>query len=60
MAPGEISAIACGLIPAGLAAENFLAHWWTRGEDPTPFGPLAAVALGLPVLGLGVLAILTA
>jgi hypothetical protein len=59
MDPREISAIACGLILAGLAAENFHAHRWVRAEGPARFNPLAALALGLPVLGLGVLAFLT-
>lgn len=58
MDPREISAIACGLILAGLAADNFLAHRWVRADGPVPFGPLVVLALGLPVLGLGVLAIL--
>lgn len=52
MAPNELSAIACGMILAGMAAENFFAQRWMMSSSRARFDTLAFLAVTLPATGL--------
>ena len=52
MVPNELPAIACGMILAGMAAENFLAQRWIRSGSRACFDTLAFLAVTLPATGL--------
>lgn len=55
MIPNELSAIACSLILAGMAAENFLAQRWLISGARARFDTLAFLAVILPATGVLVL-----
>lgn len=52
MVPNELTAVACGMILAGMAAENFLAQRWMVSGNRASFDTLAFLAVILPATGL--------
>ncbi|MDP4023588.1 hypothetical protein Q8W71_13195 [Methylobacterium sp. NEAU 140] len=54
------SAVGCGLVLAGLAADGCIARRWLAAGRPAPFDPLAVLAFALPAAGLALMAAVAA
>ncbi|MDP4022314.1 hypothetical protein Q8W71_06745 [Methylobacterium sp. NEAU 140] len=48
--------VGCGLVLAGLAAENLAARRWLAAGRPASLDVLTVLAFALPAAGLGVMA----
>ncbi|XYD11860.1 hypothetical protein R1A27_32335 (plasmid) [Methylobacterium sp. NMS12] len=55
----RVTAIGCGLILAGLAAEHRVAHRWLAAERPARFDAFTILAFVLPAFGLALIAAAT-
>ena len=55
----QATIVGCGLLLAGLAADNFDAHRWRVAGQRTPIDALTLLSVVLPIVGLLVIAAAT-